>query len=286
MIKHIGIKVGLGCIAALLIVFQALILFVAEPKDYYLIYDWIFYAVNYLIIIALFFLFASKRRYLVAIQILIVIVFLVMNTTYLYYKGDENIVVSHSQHQQHEVILKESKKMKDETVSLKRRGVIFGKKVTTLTGSSRYKAIEKDRYQIEWVSGDIAILTYQTNVQGALKQSIFSFRASDYSSYYYVIVSLTGKWVEKDHSQNYLMSNNGELIYAKEGHLYYYSQDDIEQQGVFSIIVTGDQHRPSFTVVLNADSELDKNAIVKKGGTITVSPISLDQSKGKVFEKQ
>ncbi|WP_143148587.1 hypothetical protein [Clostridium amylolyticum] len=57
---------------------------------------------------------------------------------------------------QHELILKEYKKMNYETVRLKRRGFIFGKQVASLVENSKYKAIENK----------------------AMEQSIFSFRST------------------------------------------------------------------------------------------------------------
>lgn len=197
-----------------------------------------------------------------------------------------NMVVSKSEDGQHEVILKEYKKMKDETVRLKRRGFIFGKQTAALTGSSTYKTIEENSFKINWISGDTAIVTYQASEKGALQQRIFSFRSSDYVSYQQVAVSLTGKWLEQENSQNYLMYDAGEMVFAKDGELYYYKAHDTEQQGIFSLVIKSDEKKPSFTVVLNSDCIFGDDGLIMDGGTITIAQVSFDDIENKVYFKE
>ncbi|WP_054028263.1 hypothetical protein [Bacillus sp. FJAT-28004] len=286
MIRNRSINIALFAGALLLIIFQALFLGVAAPKDYYLIHDWIFYGINYIIIIFLFFLLYSKNEYIRWIQWMLGLILLVINTSFFYYMGDVNVVVSKSPDKQHELILKEYKKMNYETVRLKRKGLFFGKQTVAFKGSSTYKTIEEEAFQINWVSGDTAVVTYLTSGNGTLQQRIFSFRNADYISYKYVAVSLTGKWLEQDNPHNYIMYNGGEIVYAKDGQLYYYSDHDTEQQGIFSLVIKGDEKKPSFTVVLNADCIFGDDGLIKDGGTITLSPITFEESEGKVYYKQ
>jgi hypothetical protein len=153
-------------------------------------------------------------------------------------------------------------------------------------GSSEYKTIDKGTYKIDWISGDTAIVTYKANDKSALQQSFFSFKSTDYISYKNVAVSLTGKWFEKDTHNNYLMYNGGKIVYAKEGQLYYYDIAETKQQGVTSLIVSGDDTRPSFTVVLNSDCIIGDDGLIKAGGTITLSPITLEKEEGKVYNRE
>jgi hypothetical protein len=285
MIRNQPIRIALFGVAVLLIIFQALVIGVAAPKEYVLIYDWIFYGINSVIIVFLFFLLHSKNQYIKWIQWTLGLVLLVANTTFFYHMGDVNVVVSKSKDKQHEVILKEYKKMKDETVRLKRRGFIFGKHSVALTGSSTYKTIEEDAFKISWVSGDTAVVTYRASEKGALQQRIYSFRSSDYVHYQQVAVSLTGKWLEQENPQNYLMYDAGEIVYAKDGELYYYRAHDTEQQGIFSLVIKGDEKKPSFTVVLNSDCIFGDDGLIMEGGTITIAQVSLDDTEEKVYYK-
>lgn len=285
MLKNRKIKILLWIIEILLIAFQALVIGVAAPKGYYLIHAWIFYGLNYVIII-IFCLLLSQNRYMKWIQLTIVLILFTANTTFFYYVGDENVVISKSEDKKQELILKEYKKMNYETIRLKRRWVVFGKKTATLMGSSKYKTIEKGTYKIDWVSGDIAAVTYKTSANGSLQQSIFSLRSTNYISYQNVAPSLTGKWIEKDNPKNYFMYDAGEIVYAKNGQLYYYRSQDTEQQGVTSIIIKGDETKPSLTVALNSDAVIGDNCLIKDGGTITISTITLESSKGSVYYRK
>lgn len=286
MIKNKKMKIVLCIVAAALTILQGLIVGVAALKGYYLIHEWIFYVMNYVIIVSLLVVLHSENQYVRWAQLIIGLILLVSNTTFLYYMGNVNVVVSTSKDSQYEVVLKEYKNMSNETIRLKRRGFFFGKKVATLRGSSRYKALEENTYKIEWSNEDTAIVTYQANANGALQQSIFNFRSSNYSSYKYVAVSLRGKWFEQDNPQNYIMYKQNEIIYAKDGQLYYYGYEDSEQHGIFSIVMTGDEKKPSFTVLLNADAVFDEDGLIMDGGTITIYPATLNESTGKVYYKE
>lgn len=285
MIKNKKVKILLFIIEILLIIFQALTIWLQVYKDYYLIYDWIFYGINYIIIILLYLLF-SKSQFAKWIQLTIVLILLTANTTFFYYVGYTNTVVSNAASTKHELILKEYKNMNFETVRLKRRWIIWGKKTDTLMGSSQYKTIEKGTYKIEWISGDSSVITYQTDSKGTLQQSIYSFRSTDYISYKSVAASLNGKWLEKDNTNNYFMVKQGTIVYAEDGQLYYYNINDTKQQGVSSIIVTGDSTKPSFIVVLNPDCKIGNNGLIETGGTITISPVTLKKSTENIYFRQ
>lgn len=61
MIRNRTIKIGIYVVSVILIIVQGLIVGVAAPKEYYLIYDWIFYAINYTVIISLCLLYRKNR---------------------------------------------------------------------------------------------------------------------------------------------------------------------------------------------------------------------------------
>lgn len=82
MIKNKPIKITLFAVAVLLIIFQALVIGVAAPKEYQLIYDWIFYGINFVIIAFLFFLLHSKNQFMKWMQWGFGLALLVANTTF------------------------------------------------------------------------------------------------------------------------------------------------------------------------------------------------------------
>lgn len=285
MIKNENAKIALWILEVLLIIFQAGVILLGVLGQYFLIYQWIFYGVNYLIIIIPCLLY-SKNKYLTWAKLIIAIVLFTVNTTFFYYMGNTNLIIDKSQDKKHEVILKEYKNSNYETIRLKRRWVIFGKKVDTLIGSSKYKTIEKGTYKIDWVSGDTAVINYTANVDGVLQQSIISFRSTNYISYVNVLPSLNGKWIEKDNSKNYFMYTGDKLVYAKDGQLYYYNTANTKQQGVTAIVIKGDSTKPSLTVVLNSDCVIGSDCLINPGGTITINEITLEKTESKSYSRE
>lgn len=277
------LKIVLWAVAILLVIFQGFVYWVEDTMEYVLIYDWIFYVINYVIALILFLAYINNR-YLKWIQWMIALIILVSNTVFFYYMGDVNLVVSKSKDQQHEIILKEYKKMKNETVRLQRRDFLFGRKMDTLMGSSSYKTIEKETYNINWVNGDTAVLVYKVSSHGPERQAFISFRTSDLAGYHNIGVSLTGKWVEHGNPRNTLMYDGGEIVYAKNGKLYYYRDgEDTEQLGTYGIKIIGDKNMPTFTVILNSDSKIGQNNLIMDGGTITLCSVN---SKCHVYVKE
>lgn len=285
MINSRKVKITLSILEVLLIMFQAFVIVIGKYKQYYLIHDCIFYGINYVIIIFLC-LLSSKKKYFKLVQLMICLVLLVINTTFFYYMGNENVVVSKSQDNKYEVIFKEYKKMNYETVRLKRRWVIFGKKQDILMGSSKYKTIESGKFKIEWAGGSNAIVTYAASDKGDIKQNVYDFKNVNYISYINVAPSLNGKWVQKDNHNNYFMYNLGEIVYAKDGKLYYYDANNVQQQGTSSIKINGDGSEPSITIVLNSDCTIGKDDLINPGGTITICPITFGKSKAEVYSKE
>lgn len=271
-----------------LMVFQALFIGVAAPKGYWLIHEWQFYSINYAIILILFsataLLLASG--YLRWGLVLVGIALFTANTTFFYYMGDVNLLTAKSEDGEHEVIIKEYPKMKKETVVLKRRGFFFGRKDSVLAGSSEYKVLNEGRYKLEWTAEDIAALTYETSYKGTLDHQIYNFRNSDYVRYQNVAVSLTGRWIEQENPQNYFMSDNNELVYAKDGQLYYYDIRNTEQFGIYSVVVIGDKTKPTLTITLNPGAEFGDDGLIKEGGTITITPVALGEAGSAVYDRE
>ncbi|MGI2329136.1 hypothetical protein [Planococcus sp. YIM B11945] len=275
-------------LGVVLVVFQALLIGVAAPKGYWLIHEWQFYAVNYGIIITLFFagalIFAGG--YVKWGLVLIGIVLLTVNTTFFYYIGDVNLLIAESEDGQHEVIIKEYPNIMKETVRMKRRGVLFGRKDSVLGGTSDYKSLEEERYKIEWTAEDIAALTYETGPHGALGHQLFNFRSSDYVRYQNVAVSLIGKWIEQGNQENYFMSDNNELVYVKGGELHYYNIRNTEQFGIYSVVILGDDTKPTLSITLNPGTEFSDDGMIEEGGTITITPVDLGETESAVYERE
>ncbi|RIW31833.1 hypothetical protein D3H55_14500 [Bacillus salacetis] len=277
-------KMIASAVFVLLLMFQSAVL-AARSYDVYLVYGWIFFINNYLLIFLLLFLLPWNNVYVKWGVRGCALALIVANTTFFYYFGNTNVLVSKPASGEHALILKEYKNLRYETISLKPFIPLFGRATDVLEGSADFKAIENSQYKVEWVSGDTAVLSYRPDKGTSLAQTIFNFRGSDYVRYQYVLVSLTGKWKEEDNPENYFIYDQGEIVYANNGELYYYGEEETEQQGIFSLIVNGNESKPSFTIVLNDDAEYEESGLLEEGSTITISPVSLDEEEGKVYHK-
>ena len=268
----------------ILIVFQMLVV-VAFKKEYYLIYDWIFFAVNYLIIL-IFILLLSKNKIVKWLQLVIALALITINTVGFYYLGDTKTIISKSPNGENEIVIREYPNLNYESIKLKPRWLIFGKKVEILKNSSSYKAITENKYKIEWTDNDAVIYTYQINKDGILEQGFYNFRPQQIS-YKNVLPSLNGKWVSEKDPKNYFALDTGDIVYAKNGQIYYYKNAEIEQRGEIALVFNSTySDKPSFSLILNSDSVIGQDCLINENGSITISHISLTDSNGEVFRKQ
>lgn len=279
------IRQGLYILEVFLVIFQVFTIVLAQSKKYYLIHDWIFYVVNYIIVI-LPFVITIKNKKLMMLKVIVGIVLLVINTSFFLNLGCVKLVISKSENKKHELILKEYEKMNYETVRLKRRGLIYGRVSDTISGSSKYKTLDKETYNIDWVSGDTAVFTYIANDKKVLKENIFNFRDTDTLSYYYVLPTLGGKWIENDNKNNYFMHDGSDIIYANNGKLYYYDINSVTQYGVWSIVLKGDEEKPTIAVILNSDCKIGTNGLIEEDGSISIKHIEVNDTESKVFNRE
>ncbi|MDU1855290.1 MAG: hypothetical protein E6789_07300, partial [Clostridium baratii] len=95
MIKNWKLRFILYILEIFLLLFQGITL-ILTLKDYYLIYDFIFYVVNYLILI-IFCLLISKGKIVRYIFYGIAIALITANTVFFYFMGNVNLIVSKSE---------------------------------------------------------------------------------------------------------------------------------------------------------------------------------------------
>lgn len=282
MIKNWKLRFILYILEIFLLLFQGITL-ILTLKDYYLIYDFIFYVVNYLILI-IFCLLISKGKIIRYILYGIAIALITANTVFFYFMGNVNLIVSKSENNKYEVILKEYKHMNYNTVRLKRRWLIYGKKVQTFEGSYNLKFIQENNYKIIW-DNDQALILYK-NYDAGVEVSIVSFRKDNYISYQNVIPALEGKWIDKSNKNNNIIFNQGKIIYTKDDKLYYYNSQNTVQYGVDAILVKGGYDKPTFAVLLNSNAKIGENCLLNDDATISIYNIGLEDSKGGVYYKE
>ncbi|GGE30223.1 hypothetical protein GCM10011391_06010 [Pullulanibacillus camelliae] len=263
------LKAGLWGVALLLGCLQAFFYFLEDMSDYIVIYGWVIYGVNYLILLIIFIAFTPHRIFK-WVQWSVAFILLIMNSVFFYQQESTvHLIVSESKDQKHEVLFEENEHSGEKTVRLERRGLIFGRKLTMLDGSATYKTFAQNTAQIKWINGDTALLTYKEKKNGQTYQQFISFRPS--VGYHHIAVSLSGTWIDKDHPQNQWTYDRGEIAFRMDGTIYHYNDSqDTEQLGIYGFKVFGDYLKPSYTVVLNEDSTIGQDDLIADGGTFTL----------------
>lgn len=169
-------------------------------------------------------------------------------------------------------------------------------KVNKDSGSIRlYKNIkiflftkEKEQFSYEtegiikkqWLTNDICGLTYKDK-NGKLREYVVTYGdRGNGISYYYVTTALTGNWQVFTQYGNptRLLADSKGITITKEGKKELFEYSDCKQFGTIALVLYKNDI-PKYVVALDENCEIDeKTDIIKKGGTITLSEISMEKT--------
>lgn len=285
---HKKVKILIGSIFLILIL-VVLGIEIVKLKGYSLIYDWMYFAIIYIILV-LFILLSSKNKYLKWVEYGIVCIIFIFTTIGLIKANKNKVFVFKSPNFKNEIIIKEAFNNKYgtfETLDLKRRWHVFAKEVSKYPTQNSYKSFSSGTYKVNWITNNIAVVNYLYSKENkSIKQHIYTFNLKEPISYNYVAVSITGKWKDKKNPNNTFASDNNKIIYIKDGKSYRYTTDNAEQKGFTSVIFKGqDSSTPDLSIVFNEGDIIGNNCLLNKGATIFIGNVSLKNEKYRLFEK-
>lgn len=277
------------------IVFVMLILLllsieIVKRKGYYLIYDWMYFAIVYGILF-LAITICSKNKYLRWIEYVVILVILAFNTKALLDANENKVLFFNSPNFKNEIIIKEVVKKKDgkdssvKTFGLKRRFHLFSKRIDEYPTENLYKAFSLGKYKVNWIKENIAIINYSYNKYEDIKQHVYTFNFEEPISYNYVTASITGKWVDKENPNNTLTVQNNKFIYKRGEEIFMYDVAKAVQKGYNAVAFQASGMNPDLCIVLNEGSEIDSSCLLNKEATIFIGYVSLKDEKYGLFKR-
>lgn len=259
-------------------------LFFLKPKGYEYISDLLFYIVNEIIIISLGIIFFTlinlKKNFIKNIIVsCFIILFSIINMAFMINNGFENkCIIEFSKDFSNELVLKKNNKTGMLTY-YKNTKILFTKDKEILDDEVNGKI------KTSWLNNEICTITYENNKKD-LEVFVATYGGDASQGYYYVSNALLGNW--KNFSQygeeiNFIIDDKG--ITVKKGeNSELFEAEDIKQYGVTAIVLYKNDI-PRYIIGLNEDCILDsKTDLIKKGGTITLTEVSMEKSKLNVLE--
>lgn len=232
-------------------------------------YDLQVYIMNQALLISLFaalLLFEIKIKSFNLIVSVVFVLLTALNGAFMYNNGfDNRCIVSYSNKFSNQLILKQNKST-GKTVLYRQYYYFFAKEKEELPDEAAGKI------KTQWLTDDICSVTY-VNAKGELCEyaATYGDRGSGIS-YYYVSTAIYGEWISSGRAGsalNLLANSNGITIGEKN-----FSYSASRQFGTTALVLY-DNNKPEYVIALNSDCEIDrKTGYIKRGGTITVCPVS------------
>lgn len=274
----------------IMLVLLVLAIEIVRIKGYYLIYDWMYFAIIYVI---LFFtiMLCSKNKYLRWIEYVVILVILGFNTKALLEANENKVFIFKSPNFKNEIIIKEVVKKKDgkdssvKTFGLKRRFYLLSKQTDEYPTENLYKAFSSGSYKVNWIKDNIATINYLYSKDGDVKQHVYTFNFQEPISYNYVTASITGKWADKENPNSTLTVENGKFIYVKDGQTFVYNVANAVQKGYNAVVFQASGMDPDLSIVFNEGNIIDSSCLLNKEATIFIGHVSLKDEKYGLFQR-
>ncbi len=267
----------IGAFVALLFIIMQLAYFHYNEKSHYeYIADWMFYAVNGVILVCMSFPAAYALRFsktgTYAVIILISAVFCV-NLVFMFINGWATVsIVSISSDLKYEMVLKQDPETGKVNV-YRNPLLIFARRYEPLSYS-----VDGD-IKLQWLASGVCAATCMDTDQH-LRQYVGTFGdRGDGISYYTVINAIRGSWaLDAIHNDGQKITVDGGKITITNGDSSEtFDQSNCEQFGTLALVLYRDG-RPRWTIALNGDCTLNDLNIIEDGGTITLCEVSMDKT--------
>lgn len=272
-----GICLGLACI---LLLIQVWYLVRGSKQQLEYIADWIFYGINAAIIVLAYtggICVGVFRKYCLKKWVIALIsVFFVTNIFVgLVWPSSEKEVISISSDRSSMLVLKINKESGKATV-FRSRTLCF------VRPADVFPYTVKDDVKIQWLTGDVCALTYQSTEDNGIHQYVATYGDRGGGiSYYYVTSAALGTWRAEGKYEDYTI----ELSDGPEGSIQLetpmgeeiYEYEECLQYGTLAIVFPKDD--PKWTLSLNQDCKIEAGeTVVSEGGTLSLCRVSMDKT--------
>lgn len=276
------VKKKIGIISVIILIFSLLVqgayIFVLKKHDFEYVMDILEYIINELIIVSAtisIVLLIKNKRIKNIITYILCAVFSIINIAFMFNNGFKNkCIVNFSSDFSNELVLKVNKDTG--AIRLYRNPKLF------------LFAKEKDQFEYEldgeikrqWLETDICVITYKDK-DGNLREFVVTYGdRGNGISYYYVTTALIGNWkvfTQYGNATQMTVDSKGITIKKNEkSELFEY--EDCKQYGTIALVLYKN-NVPKYVIGLDKNCKIDeKTNIIKKGGTITLSEISMEKT--------
>lgn len=282
------IKKSVGIISTIVFILFSILqlgyLLVLKRYDFEYIIDYISYIVNGIIILSgastFSFLLHLKNikieKYKNIFCAFIALVLSIINILFAI-NNNTNIesIISFSNNFSNELVIKKDEKSGKTTIYKNVTFYIFARPKESLGFEV------KSDLKIQWLTTDICSVTY-TDRDGNLREYVATYGARTITDHYYnVNTTMYGEWQTMDSADSIIKLScvNKEFVITKNNREEHFNVSDMKQFGTIALVLYKNEV-PKYVIALNKNCKLDeKTLIIKKGGTLTISEVSMKNTK-------
>ena len=281
-IKIKKIKKIIGIISIIILILSLLIqgayLYVLRKHNFEYVIDILEYIMNEIIIVSAtisMILLTKNKRIKNIITYILCALFSIVNIAFMFNNGFKNkCIISFSSDFSNELVLKANKDTGAIRLYRNQKLFLFAKE------NEQFEHELDGEIKKQWLENDICAITYKDK-DGNLREFVVTYGdRGNGISYYYVTTALIGNWqvsTQYGNATQMLVDSKGITI-KKNGKSELFKYEECKQYGTIALVLYKN-NVPKYVIGLDKNCEIDeKTDIIKKGGTITLSEISMEKN--------
>ena len=281
-IKIKKIKKIIGIISIIILTLSLLIqgayLYVLRKHNFEYVIDILEYIMNEITIVSAtisMILLTKNKRIKNIITYILCALFSIVNIAFMFNNGFKNkCIISFSSDFSNELVLKANKDTGAIRLYRNQKLFLFAKE------NEQFEHELDGEIKKQWLEKDICAITYKDK-DGNLREFVVTYGdRGNGISYYYVTTALIGNWqvsTQYGNATQMLVDSKGITI-KKNGKSELFKYEECKQYGTIALVLYKN-NVPKYVIGLDKNCEIDeKTDIIKKGGTITLSEISMEKN--------
>ena len=281
-IKIKKIKKIIGIISIIILILSLLIqgayLYVLRKHNFEYVIDILEYIMNEITIVSAtisMILLTKNKRIKNIITYILCALFSIVNIAFMFNNGFKNkCIISFSSDFSNELVLKANKDTGAIRLYRNQKLFLFAKE------NEQFEHELDGEIKKQWLENDICAITYKDK-DGNLREFVVTYGdRGNGISYYYVTTALIGNWqvsTQYGNATQMLVDSKGITI-KKNGKSELFKYEECKQYGTIALVLYKN-NVPKYVIGLDKNCEIDeKTDIIKKGGTITLSEISMEKN--------
>ena len=265
-------------ILTLSLLIQGAYLYVLRKHNFEYVIDSLEYIMNEITIVSAtisMILLTKNKRIKNIITYILCALFSIINIAFMFNNGFKNrCIISFSSDFSNELVLKANKDTGAIRLYRNQKLFLFAKE------NEQFEYELDGEIKKQWLEDDICAITYKDK-DGNFREFVVTYGdRGNGISYYYVTTALIGNWqvsTQYGNATQMLVDSKGITI-KKNGKSELFKYEECKQYGTIALVLYKN-NVPKYVIGLDKNCEIDeKTDIIKKGGTITLSEISMEKN--------